>query len=674
MSLITLQGAGFDYGRQTILEAENLTIDAGERYGLVGVNGAGKSTLMRLLNGELSLVRGRIERAGRVSLGILPQDTHLESDEPLREAVRRAAFGELLQIEKRLSELGDQLASGDEKLLEEYGRLHERFEAADGYSMESRTDAALHGLGFELDRLDQPVRTLSGGQKRRAALAAVLLAPHDLLLLDEPTNHLDLEAREWLEEHLANRNTAIVAISHDRTFLDHATQYTLHLLNGRLSRYTGGYTRFLVQWAEHKELWEAQYRRQQDHIARTEAFIRKNIAGVRTNQAKSRRKQLERLDRVEAPPNAGRALRFNLKPSRASASVVYEGHGLAMQFGKLTLFDALELQVLRGEKIGILGPNGTGKSTLLKLLARVHVPTHGRVVQGGNVDLGYFDQDLKLVSDGNTVYDEIRLQRPDLNDESLRTLLAAFHFGEDMIDQQIRTLSGGERARLSLLKLILERHNTLLLDEPTNHLDVDTREALEEALVDFDGTLIVVSHDRYFLNRICNRIVAFESKAGGGTAGVRQVLGNYDDYRRKLKEARETPTGAKSPTKPVSVAAVVEPAPSAQLQSPGKASVARQSTRRRSTPTGASQPRSKQELSKNELAKLRREIADLEDEITFLELEIETLTGQMSGGASGSEMAELARRAAELRGKLEAKTARWEEYTQLLERDSSSRS
>ncbi|RKZ11851.1 ABC transporter ATP-binding protein, partial [bacterium] len=256
MSLLTLQNLGFDYGGQPVFSGVNLTVHRGERYGLVGANGAGKSTLMRLIIGEMDPVTGKLERSARVTVGYLEQDTVLDTDRPLREAVRQRAFGELLEIEAELEVLGQKLGDDDAAALERYGHLHERFEQADGYTMDSRTEAALHGLGFPQDRLDQPVNTLSGGQKRRAALAAMLLAPFDVLLVDEPTNHLDLEAREWLESHLRDRPGALIAISHDRAFLDQATAYTLHLVNGRLNRFTGGYTKFQKAWREQKAQWE----------------------------------------------------------------------------------------------------------------------------------------------------------------------------------------------------------------------------------------------------------------------------------------------------------------------------------------------------------------------------------------------------------------------------------
>ncbi len=653
MSLITLQGLGFDYGRQTILKEENLTVHAGERYGLVGMNGAGKTTLMRLMAGLLQPVRGSLQRAARISVGYLPQDTELDSSEGLLDAVRKEAFGDLQAVEARLGELTDRMGSGDSspELMEEYGRLHERFESADGYTMDSRTEAALHGLGFGADRFAQPVATFSGGQKRRAALAATLLAPHDVLLIDEPTNHLDLEAREWLESHFADRPGALVAISHDRTFLDNVTQYTLHLVNGRLNRFVGGYTKFHKQWEEQKESWNKHYLAQKDHIERTEAFIRKNIAGQRTNQAKSRRKQLDRLDRMEAPPNEGRRYKFNLKPRRESSSVVFEAHGIGRSFEALTLFRDVDFQVLKNDKIGILGPNGTGKTTLLRLLTRELEPSAGRVVTGGNVDLGYYDQNLTLTSDGHTPIDELRVLEPLAPEGDLRSLLGAFGFDDNMVEQKVGTFSGGERARITLLKLIMEKHNTLLLDEPTNHLDTDTREALEDALVAFHGTIVVVSHDRYFLNRICNRIFAFESVAGGGTGGMRQFLGNYDDYKYRMAAEREKKSASVTVAEPVEKVSKksVPTAPSAA-----------------STPVDT-KAKTKRQLSKNELRKLRREVADLEEEISFLEVDVETLGGQM-GSASGREMADLAKKAAKAQATLDGKMKRWEELNRLLER------
>jgi len=648
LSLLTLQSLEFDYAGHTVLDGVNLTVHPGERYGLVGVNGAGKSTLLRLIHGEIEPKRGRIERSGRVRVGTLEQDTRLDSDRPLREAVREEAFGELLAIEAELSRLSERMGAGedDPALIEEYGRLHEEFERSDGYTMESRVNAALQGLGFAPDRLDQPVSQLSGGQKRRAALAALLLAPFDIILVDEPTNHLDLEAREWLEAHLRDRRGAMIAISHDRAFLDNATESTLHLVNGKLHRFQGAYTKFTRAWAEQKEQWEEQYERQQQRIAKTEAYIRKNIAGQRTNQAKSRRKQLARLERMEAPPNEGRKLRMRIEPARESGAVVLEAHDLALRFGELSLFEQLDLQVLRGEKVGILGPNGTGKTSLLRVLTRETTPSTGRLVFGSNVDLGYYDQDLRLVSDSNTVLREIHQMDPLMSEGDVRSMLGAFAFSGDMIEQEVRTLSGGERARLSLLKLILERHNTLLLDEPTNHLDTDTREALEEALVGYPGTLIVVSHDRYFLNRICNRIWAFQSVAGGGTGGVRQFLGNYDDYRYRLQSEREA--GATSPPRPPEAAPAVAVAP-AQVE------------------VGA---RTKRQLSKNELKRIRREIADLEEEVGLLETSIDLAGEEMSSGAlAGDDMARAAARVQEQQHELEQKMARWEELNAVMERE-----
>ncbi len=651
MSLLTLQSLEFDYAGHTVLDGVNLTVHAGERYGLVGVNGAGKSTLLRLIHGEIEPKRGRIERSGRVRIGYLEQDTVLDTDRPLREAVREQAFGELLAIEANLARLSERMGAGDDDpaLMEEYGRLHEDFERNDGYTMEARVNAALQGLGFAADRLQQPVSQLSGGQKRRAALAALLLAPLDIILVDEPTNHLDLEAREWLEAHLLDRRGAMIAISHDRAFLDNATDSTLHLVNGKLDRFQGAYTKFTKAWAEQKEQWEEQYQRQQQHIAKTEAYIRKNIAGQRTSQAKSRRKQLARLERMEAPPNEGRKLRMRIEPARESGAVVLEAHGLGLSFGELSLFEALDLQVLRGEKIGILGPNGTGKTSLLRVLTREITPTVGTLVFGSNVDLGYYDQDLRLVSDSNTVLREIHQMDPLMSEGDVRSMLGAFAFTGDMIEQEVRTLSGGERARLSLLKLILERHNTLLLDEPTNHLDTDTREALEEALVGYSGTLIVVSHDRYFLNRICNRIWAFQSVAGGGTGGVRQFLGNYDDYRYRLQSERETTARDDPQPEPVAEAGRSVAVAPTQVE------------------VGT---RTKRQFSKNELKKIRREIADLEEEIALLESSIDLAGEEMSSGAlAGDDMARVAAKVQDQQQELERKMARWEELNAVMERE-----
>jgi ATP-binding cassette, subfamily F, member 3 len=494
-----------------------------------------------------------------------------------------------------------------------------------------------------------------------------------VILVDEPTNHLDLEAREWLEAHLRERRGAMIAISHDRAFLDNATDFTLHLINGKLNRFQGAYTKFAKMWAEQKSQWEDQYQRQQEHIAKTEAFIRKNIAGQRTNQAKSRRKQLARLERMEAPPNEGQKLRLRIEPARPSGAVVLEAQGLTQRFDTLTLFEKLDFQVLAGDKIGVLGPNGTGKTSLLRILTREHVPAAGRLSFGTNVDLGYYDQDLRLVNDSNTVLREIHQMDPLMSEGDVRGMLGAFAFSGDMVDQEVRTLSGGERARLSLLKLILERHNFLLLDEPTNHLDTDTREALEEALVGYSGTLIVVSHDRYFLNRICNRIFAFESKAGGGTGGVRQFLGNYDDYRFRLQSEREArnaaaaraaaPTSAPKTT----TAATRAPVPTAPAaETPRSTATATRPVEPVRDPASVGDRRM---LSKNELRKVRQEVLDLEEEIELLESDIELAGEEMSSGnLSGEEMSRAAARVQKQQAVLDAKLARWEVLNALMER------
>ena len=401
-------------------------------------------------------------------------------------------------------------------------------------------------------------------------------------------------------------------------------------MNGRLDRFSGAYTKFQRWWQQQQVEWEERYRRQQEHIAKTEAFIRKNIAGQRTNQAKSRRKQLARLDRMEAPPNAGKRLRFSIEPARKSAAVVLEAHQLGQSFDELRLFEGLDLQILSGEKIGILGPNGCGKTTLLKILAREVTPTAGTIARGGNVDVGYYDQELRLVCDANTVLKEIQLMDPTRGEGDVRTLLGAFAFDADMVEQSVGTLSGGERARLSLLKLILERHNFLLLDEPTNHLDTDTREGARR------GTRGLQRHpDRGEPRPLLPQP---HLRSHRGLRRARRRWGRGAPVPGELRGHAPSPAGRATPAKRGSGSGARRPPVVKEAPAPDR-------------------PRRKRDLSKNELAKIRREILDLEEEIALLESDIEMAGEEMS--AALWRAARWPRRRAACRSNRPRSTRRW---------------
>jgi ATP-binding cassette, subfamily F, member 3 len=522
------------------------------------------------------------------------------------------------------------------------GRLQTEFERIDGYSLEARLETALQGVGLPATVRRTPMDKLSGGERRRAALAAALLDRCDLLLLDEPTNHLDLASCEWLEAHLQSRPGAVVIVSHDRWFLDRVAQRTLHLDRGRLTDDSGNYSTFLQVSAERRRQEQAAWQRQQDHIRQTESYIRKNIAGQKTKQAQSRIKQLARLPRQDRPLSITQEFRFDLKPLRPSGATVLQAEGLRKAYAERSLLHGFDLQVIRGERVGIIGPNGCGKTTLLRVLAGIETPDAGRVQRGQNVDLGLYDQHLQTVSDHLTVLGEMQAIDPVAPLVDLRTFLGAFGFGEDMVDRPVASLSGGERGRLALLRLIKSGYNTLLLDEPTNHLDIQSRESLEAALRDFSGTLVMVSHDRRFLDRLVDRLVVFPDDGAGG-ADPRVFLGNYGDYlhRREQEQQAAAEATATAPGHPRPAAVGAD-----------QTSIA---------PAGG-------RLSKNEQARRRAWIAEVEATIAALEAEQESVLAAMSSpDCDNRRRLELADRCAAIETELAAALARWEEWSAELE-------
>ena len=501
--------------------------------------------------------------------------------------------------------------------------------------MQARLEAALTGVGLPRSTWELGPERLSGGERRRAALASVLLSDADLLLLDEPTNHLDLESCEWLENFLEQSRAAAVIVSHDRWFLDKVTRRTLHLDRGRVVSYSGNYSFFDEQSRLRWEQDEAAWQRQQTKLRQAEEYIRRNIEGQNTKQAQGRRKLMEREEKLERPSTEPGLFRFRMEPARPSGGTVLELHGLGKGFGGRQLMGGLDLHVSRGERLGILGPNGCGKSTLLKLLAGRGVPDQGRIVIGHNVDLGFYDQELSGVSDHNTVIAEIGSVDPTATLGELRSFLAAFGYGEDLYDRPVAQLSGGERGRLALLRLIKEGHNTLLLDEPTNHLDVRSRESLEAALREFDGTLIVVSHDRRFLDKVVHKLLVFPplDAAGLPTGPITLFDGGWAEW---LKDR----------------------AGRAQTASTGPAAAA--DTRvKEAAPTGGAAGG----LSKNEQTRRRQWIAQAEAAIARLEDEKAALFGVMaSPTASGDERAQAGRRILDVDAELQKHMADWEQW------------
>ncbi|HVT43413.1 MAG TPA: ABC-F family ATP-binding cassette domain-containing protein [Thermoanaerobaculia bacterium] len=543
------------YGVQDVLQGATWQHNPGEHAGLVGRNGAGKTTLFRLLLKQEDPDSGSIIRASGLTMGHVSQ--HLDADPgiPLFDFVL-SAFHEVLRIESKMRELEHRLAeepsSGEahDRLLGTYAELQHEYEHLDGYTIHSEVERVLSGVGFDETEWQRPIGQFSGGQQNRAMLARVLLTKVDLLLLDEPTNHLDLKGIEFLEEFLQTFRGSYLLISHDRTFLNRTVQKIIELAHGKLVEYHGNYDRFLVQRSERLERLVVEYERQQEHIDKTEDFIRRNIAGQKTKQAQSRRKMLAKLDEVERPLHDETLARFELDAGPRSGAIALTAERLTAGYDK-PVVSGLSLTVRRGERYAIMGPNGSGKSTLLKTFAGRLPPLAGDITWGHNVQTGYYDQTLGDLSPEGIVIDEVWNLDHSQSEEEVRNYLARFSFfGEDVF-KKIRALSGGEKGRLALAKIMYAGGNLLLLDEPTNHLDVYTREALEAALERFTGALIVVSHDRYFIDRIAEQILLVED----GEAEVHH--GNYSRLVQKFKEeaaivsARRSLTPAPLPPKEV---------------------------------------------------------------------------------------------------------------------------
>jgi ATP-binding cassette subfamily F protein 3 len=551
------------YGAQDVLRGASLQVNPGEHVGLVGRNGAGKTTLFRLVTGEEAPDRGDVVRARGVKLGLLEQHVDFEPGTTVHEAAL-AAFGQLQSIEHEMHELEHRMAEAGDDLdavLERYSDLQHEFERQGGFEYAARAEAILQGLGFERETWATPCEILSGGQKNRLGLARLLLAEPDVLLLDEPTNHLDVAAVEWLEEFLATYKSAYVIISHDRYFLDRACTRIVEVELGKAVSYKGNYSHFLIEREEQREIQQRAYENQRHLIAKTEDFIRRNLAGQKTKQAKSRRTMLAKLERVEAiRPDAPQG-NFQLqKVERAGVYVLTVSEASVGYPGKLLASD-INFVLKRGECLGIIGPNGSGKTTFLKTVLGRLPQLAGEIKWGTNVTVGYYAQQLDDLDDRNEIIMELRRVAPgSATAGELRGFLARFLFTGDDVYKHVRDLSGGEKGRLALAKLIYSNVNVLVLDEPTNHLDIPSREALEEALDAYDGTIVTISHDRYFLDRVATQILALD-----GEGDAEHYDGDYTEYhdwkaaRRATEAAAKTVVAAAPPRKEESRPAQTQP-------------------------------------------------------------------------------------------------------------------
>ncbi|HEP1250899.1 ABC transporter ATP-binding protein [Streptococcus pyogenes] len=537
--MIILQGNKLErsFSGDVLFQNISLQVDERDRIALVGPNGAGKSTLLKLLVGEETPTSGEVNTKKDLTLSYLAQNSRFESDQTIYEEMLKV-FEALRQDEKRLRQMEMDMAtvSGQDltRLMTDYDLLTEHFRQQGGFTYESDIKAILNGFKFDESMWQMTIAELSGGQNTRLALAKMLLEKPELLVLDEPTNHLDIETIAWLENYLVNYQGALIIVSHDRYFLDKVATVTLDLTPHGLDRYVGNYSRFMTLKAEKLVAEEKQFDKQQKEIAKLEDFVQKNIVRASTTKrAQARRKQLEKIERLDKPTSARKSAHMTFQADKPSGNVVLTVEKAAIGYNQHVLSEPINLDVHKLDAIAIVGPNGIGKSTLIKSVIGQIPFIKGEVKYGANVEIGYYDQTQSHLTSSNTVLEELWQDFSTTPEVDIRNRLGAFLFSGDDVKKSVAMLSGGEKARLLLAKLSMENNNFLVLDEPTNHLDIDSKEVLENALIDFDGTLLFVSHDRYFINRLATKVL--EITENGSTL----YLGDYDYYLEKKAELEE---------------------------------------------------------------------------------------------------------------------------------------
>ena len=536
MALITFKHLSKFFGAQDILKGADWSIEDGRRIGLIGPNGAGKTTIFKLLLGEEEPSSGSISRGKGLTIGHLSQHPVFVPGHTLHQEMLTAK-PQLAEIEEAMKkaehDMADPVVTGDDakmqRVLERYSDLQGQFAALDGYSYEARVESVLEGMHFKKEDFDREILSFSGGEQTRLMLAKLLVSEPQLLLLDEPTNHLDTMMCEWLEDFLKSYHGSMVCISHDRYFLDHVAEEIVELHDAELTVYPGNYTQYKALKEVEQEKVAKDYVEQKAMIARTEDFIQRNIAGQNTKQAQGRRKMLDKLERVEGPERKKKNMNINILSKGASGKDVLKVENLSKAFGERTLFRPFDAFVYRSERVGLIGPNGTGKSSMIKVLVGKEPATTGRTVLGHGVILGYYDQLQSSLTPTHTAMEEIWSLLPGEGQQTIRGLGGRFLFSGSDIDKKVSLLSGGEKARLMLCKLMIEGPNFLVMDEPTNHLDIQSREVVEEALDEFEGTLLVVSHDRYFLDREVTQIWEIDN------GEIVRWDGNYSAYLEQKK-------------------------------------------------------------------------------------------------------------------------------------------
>lgn len=606
MILMQLNNISKSFGVEPILYNIKLEVKTKDRIAIVGRNGSGKSTLLKVMAGEIPYDDGEIYAPKDLTIGYLSQHFQLESDQTIWSEMEsvfdhlKAKEQELNRLEEKLKDAAHLEKGVYEQTLKAYDELQQSFQDAGGYQYESEISAVLTGLDFHPDNFETEVRTLSGGQKTRLALGKLLLQKPKLLILDEPTNHLDIDTLTWLENYLTNYPGAIVIVSHDRYFLEKTVSIIYEISRHRTKRYNGSYQKFLDEKKKNYEKDLKLYEQQQEEIKQAEDFIARNIARASTSKrAQSRRKQLENMELIDKPLGDLASASFSFQINKKSGNDVLHAQEVSFKYDsdERSIFKNINLSVNRGDRVALVGPNGVGKTTLLKVLLGYLESTTGKVQLGANVEPAYYDQEQANLSTSKAILDELWDEFPNINETKIRTVLGNFLFSGDDVLKLVQSLSGGEKARLALAKLMLKQANLLILDEPTNHLDIESKEVLESALKNYEGTIIFVSHDRYFINKIANRV--FEMNRDE----ITHYLGNYDYYVKKKQEM-------------IAIEALENPELNHQTKQ------AAESDRKQDFLKDKSQQR--------EERRKRRKIAKIEEEIETLENEIETLEEKMT--------------------------------------------
>ena len=639
--LFRLSDATKSYAGTEVLRGVSFQVNPGEKVGLVGRNGAGKTTVFRLITGKESADSGDVFKANNLKLGLLDQHVDFGAGETVHTAAL-SAFKEIHDIEAEMRALEKTMETDhSEAVLDRYAELQIAFEHADGFTYAARAEAILLGLGYTRQMWDLDTATLSGGQKNRLGMARLLLSNADVLLLDEPTNHLDVGAVEWLENFLTDYNGSYVVISHDRYFLDRTTNRIIEIENGRAVTYSGNYSAFLVERELRREQQMREFENQQAFINKTQEFIRRNLEGQKTKQAKSRRNMLERMDRLEGVASEKHGGNFNLKKVERTGNNVLTTEELEIGYGEKVLASGIDLSLHRGGALGIIGANGTGKTTFLKTLLGEIPELGGEIRWGTKTNMGYYAQNLEELEPRNEVIQELRRVAQLADNGELRSFLARFLFSGEDVFKLVGDLSGGEKGRLALAKLIYSRKNVLILDEPTNHLDIPAREALEAALDEYDGTIVTVSHDRFFLDRVATQILAFEPDR------VDVFDGNYTEYHDWKLEKKEVSSPGRKERNNTSRDLVESP--NATLEnSAAEYSVAvggnAGENERVTRTTAADGPggNKRSTLSKNQKDRIEKRITEIEGLIPELEKQVENLTAELSRPEIASDFPRLA--------------------------------